>query len=104
MILAAHRLFFSWQTTAKGEPFANRTDGETGRQDRPMKRLLSAFLRNESGATAIEYGVVATLICVTAIASLGLLGDELDNVFGGIESNLATNMAGGNAVDTPSMR
>lgn len=52
-------------------------------------RLFRSFLGDQSGTTAVEYGVVATLIGVTAIAALGLLGDELDNVFDCTENMLA---------------
>lgn len=68
-----------------------------------MQRFFYRFLRDEGGATAIEYGLIATLIAVTIIASVSLLGDELDNVFSAIEANLATNLAGGNAADTATM-
>ena len=54
-------------------------------------RPIQAFLRDENGTTAVEYGLVASLIGVVAIASLTLLGDELDEVFDCIENQLSGN-------------
>lgn len=49
-----------------------------------MKNLLSRFAKNESGATAIEYGLIATLIGVAIIAGATALGGALDGTFQGI--------------------
>lgn len=43
-----------------------------------MSPRLSRFLNDESGATAIEYGLIATFIAVAIITALNLLGDSLD--------------------------
>ena len=45
---------------------------------------LLSFLRDESGTTIVEYGIAASLIGVVSIASLSLLGDELNSAFVGI--------------------
>ncbi|MCR4159364.1 Flp family type IVb pilin [Kerstersia gyiorum] len=42
-----------------------------------MKEQIVRFLKDEDGATAIEYGLIAGLIAVVIIASLTLLGDQL---------------------------
>jgi pilus assembly protein Flp/PilA len=42
-----------------------------------MTATLSRFVRDESGATAIEYGLIAALISVAIIASLQLVGGSL---------------------------
>ena len=55
-----------------------------------MKHLLSRFLRDDSGATAIEYGLIAALISVVIIAVLTTLGDELSNTFSRIQTELQT--------------
>jgi pilus assembly protein Flp/PilA len=55
-----------------------------------MKTLFNRFVQDESGATAIEYGLIAALLAVTIIASLNLVSGELNNVFGRVESELAT--------------
>ncbi len=53
-----------------------------------MKSLVSRFAKNESGATAIEYGLIASLIAVAIIVSAGLLGTKLAAVFTGITGKL----------------
>ncbi|MDL1973529.1 MAG: Flp family type IVb pilin [Deltaproteobacteria bacterium] len=45
-----------------------------------MKRLMS-FLKDEEGATAIEYGLIAALISVVIIVAITLVGDNLEIVF-----------------------
>lgn len=49
-----------------------------------MKNLLSRFAKDESGATAIEYGLIAVLIGVAIIAGATALGGALDDTFDGI--------------------
>ena len=39
------------------------------------------FIRDESGATAIEYGLIASLIAVAIIVTVGLVGTSLDATF-----------------------
>ncbi|MFP6743613.1 MAG: Flp family type IVb pilin [Alphaproteobacteria bacterium] len=46
-----------------------------------MIQYLRSFTKNESGATAIEYGLIAAGIAVAIIAAVGLLGDSLSNYF-----------------------
>ena len=55
--------------------------------------LLARFLRNEDGATAIEYGLIAALIAVAAITAMQGIGGELNTTF----TNVSTKMAEGNA-------
>ena len=55
-----------------------------------MSNLSSRFVRDESGATAIEYGLIATLIAVAIIAGAGALGTKLNAVFNGISTQLVT--------------
>ena len=45
-----------------------------------MKSLVTRFVKDESGATAIEYGLIAGLVSVVIITALGLLGTKLDGV------------------------
>jgi pilus assembly protein Flp/PilA len=54
-----------------------------------MKKLLQ-LIRNEKGATAIEYGLIAALIAVAAITAMQGLGTQLSNTFG----NVSTAMKG----------
>ena len=53
-----------------------------------MPQLLRRFLRDETGATAIEYGMIAALIAVVIIASLRLVGSRLAAKFTAIAGNL----------------
>lgn len=46
-----------------------------------MGRTISAFLRDEGGATAIEYGLIAGLISVAVIATVFVLGDGVEGLF-----------------------
>ncbi|MCW2286402.1 pilus assembly protein Flp/PilA [Rhodoblastus acidophilus] len=52
-------------------------------------RLLKSFLRDESGATAIEYGLIAALISVVAIATLTTTGSRLNAKFTKIANGLS---------------
>jgi pilus assembly protein Flp/PilA len=53
-----------------------------------MRRKLMAFLQNESGATAIEYGLIASGIAVAIITVVKGLGSNLKSTFGSISSAL----------------
>lgn len=46
-----------------------------------MKRLIARFARDESGATAIEYGLIAAGISVAIIAAVQGLGTALNSTF-----------------------
>jgi pilus assembly protein Flp/PilA len=46
-----------------------------------LKRFLQKFSKGESGATAIEYGLIAALIAVVLITSLGRMGNNMSNRF-----------------------
>jgi pilus assembly protein Flp/PilA len=48
------------------------------------------MLRDEAGATAIEYGLIAALIAVAIITALQGVGNELNTTFGKVESDLDT--------------
>ena len=53
-----------------------------------MKNLFARFAKDESGATAIEYGLIATLIGVAIIAGATTLGSQLDTTFSNISKEL----------------
>jgi len=55
-----------------------------------MKSLVSRFVNNESGVTAIEYGLIAALIAVVIIGSVTLVGTQLTAVFTAISTALTT--------------
>jgi pilus assembly protein Flp/PilA len=46
-----------------------------------MRRLTKQFLRDESGATAIEYGLIAALIAVVIITAVTAVGTNLSGTF-----------------------
>lgn len=50
--------------------------------------LISKIMKNESGATAIEYGLIAALIAVAIIAAATTVGQKLGNTFNNVASNL----------------
>jgi pilus assembly protein Flp/PilA len=49
---------------------------------------MRKFLRNEEGATAIEYGLIASLIAVAIVGVLLTLGPALSGVFQKVQDNL----------------
>lgn len=53
-----------------------------------MLKLYTKFKANESGATAIEYGLIAALVAVGLIAALTLLGGSLEGAFNGAANAL----------------
>jgi pilus assembly protein Flp/PilA len=53
-------------------------------------KSLARFLKDESGATAIEYGLIASGIAVVIIVTVQLVGTNLDAVFDKIADNLTT--------------
>ena len=55
-----------------------------------MNTCLKRFLIDESGATAIEYGLIAAGISVAIIAVVNSLGSQLNTIFSTVSSQLAT--------------
>jgi pilus assembly protein Flp/PilA len=53
-----------------------------------MTNLMTRFLNDESGATAIEYGLIAGLIAVAIITGATSLGNSLDDMFSGLSTKL----------------
>lgn len=60
-------------------------------------KTFTRFLKDESGATAIEYGLIAALIAVGIIAGASLLGGNLDTLFNDIGERLAVSVPAGDA-------
>jgi pilus assembly protein Flp/PilA len=50
--------------------------------------MLLSLLKNDAGATAIEYGLIAALIAVAAIAAFQLVGTNLSSIFGTVATDL----------------
>ncbi len=59
-----------------------------------MIQYLRSFLGNKSGATAIEYGLIAAGIAVAIIVAVGLVGDNLSVLFDTVAKELATGTTG----------
>jgi pilus assembly protein Flp/PilA len=53
-----------------------------------MKSLFSRFLKDESGATAIEYGLIAAGIAVVIIAAVNGLGSKVNTAFTSVRDNM----------------
>ena len=60
-----------------------------------MFNLISRFLKDDSGATAIEYALIAALVSVAAVGALTVMGQTLNTMFGAAASALSTAVSGG---------
>ncbi|QPC86549.1 Flp family type IVb pilin [Mesorhizobium sp. NBSH29] len=58
-----------------------------------MTKFFARFRKDESGATAIEYGLIAALIALAIMVGAGLIGDQLKLTF----DKIATALTGANA-------
>ena len=58
--------------------------------------MFKSFLKDENGATAIEYGLIAALVAVAAIAAMQTLGENLIATFTEVSDNL---VAGGGGAE-----
>ena len=55
-----------------------------------MKNLMNRFAKDESGATAIEYGLIAALLSVVIITTLTPIGADLDRIYNDILTALTS--------------
>lgn len=53
-------------------------------------KIIKRFVKEESGATAIEYGLIAALVSVAAIGALQAMGTSLDSMFTAVSTALNT--------------
>ena len=53
-----------------------------------MQKTIKRFIVDESGATAIEYGLIAALVSVAAISALQAMGGSLDEMFTSVSGTL----------------
>ncbi len=60
-----------------------------------MLTKLVSFLKDDSGATAIEYGLIAALVSVAAIGALTAMGSSLSTMFNTVSTALSTAVSGG---------
>jgi len=54
-----------------------------------MNKFVSRFMKDESGATAIEYGLIAALIAVVIIGAVSTVGSNLKGTFNNIANNVS---------------
>ena len=59
-----------------------------------MFAKMIAFVRDEDGATAIEYGLIAALVSVAAIGALTAMGNSLSTMFNTVSSSLSSASGG----------
>ncbi len=60
-----------------------------------MKATIQKFTKDENGATAIEYGLIAALVSVAAIVALKAMGLSLKGMFESVETELTGATTGG---------
>ena len=53
-----------------------------------MTKLVARFAQDESGATAIEYGLIVALIAVVIITAVAAIGTKVNNGFGSVNTGL----------------
>lgn len=70
-----------WET-----PFVN---GWAAKETGTVKKNSKPLALDDSGATAIEYALIATLVAVVIITSLNLLGSDMSNMFNNIANNVS---------------
>jgi pilus assembly protein Flp/PilA len=66
-----------------------------------MTKIFARLMKDESGATAIEYGLIAALISVALIAGATSLGGTLNNTFGSIATKMGTAQTVSNGYKAP---
>ncbi len=60
-----------------------------------MTELVRSFVMDESGATAIEYGLIAALVSLTIVGATTLLGTTVRNTFTSVSSTMTSASSGG---------
>ena len=65
-----------------------------------MISKLRRLLKDKSGATAIEYGLIAALVSVAAVVALGQVGTSLTAMFGTVSTTLDAAVSGGSGTGT----
>jgi pilus assembly protein Flp/PilA len=64
------------------------SDSHVWIKELPMKKLFARFMKDDSGATSIEYGLIAAGISVAIIAVVNGLGTKLFNTFTSVSNQL----------------
>jgi len=65
-----------------------------------MITKIRKFWKDETGATAIEYGLIAGLVSVAAIAALSAMGGSLQSIFGVVKTQLDSAAASASGAST----
>ena len=55
-----------------------------------MKKWMTQFLKDEEGATMVEYGLMIALIAAVCITIVGSLGDKLNTMFTAVDAKIPT--------------
>ena len=55
-----------------------------------MRKITTRFFKNESGATAIEYGLMASLIAIGIISASANIGKTVSNTLGSVSNNMTS--------------
>jgi pilus assembly protein Flp/PilA len=71
----------------RGEAIVPRA-GKTRAQSEERKATIRKFLKDETGATAIEYGLIAALVAVACIVALEAMGSSLRDLFTAVKGKL----------------
>ena len=61
-----------------------------------MMKQFKMFMKDEEGASAVEYGLLVALIAAAIILTVQGLGTTLDSVFGGVETTLSATIPASN--------
>ena len=56
----------------------------------PIRNVISKLLRDETGATAVEYGLILAMIVIAMIAALSELASEIISMWGFVETEVTT--------------
>jgi pilus assembly protein Flp/PilA len=76
------------RVTESKVPLCIRPEGRRAEEDLRVMRTFRNFLANESGATAIEYGLIAAGISIAIIAVVQSLGSSLNTTFTSVQTAL----------------
>ena len=87
---------YYFSSSSNGQEQVRRTEAvkSSGIRSTKMKNIVSRFAKDESGATAIEYGLIAGLIAIAIIGAATTLGTQLAAMFGRISATLRTAVPG----------
>ena len=85
-----HRLWSRFRAgpRQKGQQWRRRRSDSVGTMKLKMKNLAMRFVRDETGATAIEYGLIVAAISVSIMAVIQGIGSRLNTTFISVEAGL----------------